>query len=123
MKTGVLLGVLAVGVGCTGNTPPERVGPAALQGGPTPTEVGCPYTEPLDPARAPYKVSLMYRITPEGSVDPASIVVRSSPHRTDLQEYVTRAREVAAKCVYEPAVVDGEAVEGMVRRTFYFTES
>ena len=112
--------LVATTAGCARTAPADRVGPAALHGGETPTEVGCPYTEPPDPSRAPYKVSLMYRVTAEGRVDPASIVVRRSTHMTDLEEYVSRAREVAARCVYEPAVVGGEPVEAMVRRIFYF---
>ena len=62
----------------------------------------------------------MYRVLPNGRVDAASIVVRSSRHRTDLREYVEQARAIAVNCVYKPAVVDGQAVEAMVRRTFHF---
>lgn len=112
--------LLAVSAGCAKAPAEGRIGPAALYGGATPTEVGCPYTEPPDPSRAPRRVSLMYRVTPEGSVDPASIIVRSSHPRTGAEEYVGRARDVATRCVYEPAMVDGEPVEAMVRKTFYF---
>ena len=83
-------------------------------------ELGCPYTEPVDAARADYKVGLQYRVLADGSVDESSIVVRPSPHNTDLQHYVQRARDVARGCTYEPATADGVPVASVVRKRFYF---
>ena len=83
-------------------------------------ELGCPYTEPVDPARAPYKVSLEFRVQDDGQVDAASITVRTSRHNTDEQAFVERAREIARGCTYEPATVDGRPVETTVRKRFYF---
>lgn len=99
--------------GTAETAPPDESGAAAV-------EVGCPYQEPADPARASHKVTLDFRVRSNGAVDPASITALHHHHDTDEQDYIQRAREVARLCVYRPATVDGEPVASAVRKRFYF---
>ncbi len=113
--------VLVALVGCAQSPPPGERRPATVGTTDTgPVLLGCPYTEAIDPATAPIKVTLRYRVQADGSVDPSSIVVRSSHHMTDDRQWVERAREIARGCTYDPAVENGRPVEAVVRKRFNF---
>jgi hypothetical protein len=66
-------------------------------------------------------VTLDFRVLPEGSVDDVRPVPRLGD--TDDRAIVDRAQSIAQRCIYQPAMRDGEPVAARVQKLFSFTRS
>ena len=67
------------------------------------------------------KVTLAFKVMPNGTVEPSSIWVVPGHHDTTSQAYISRAMTIARRCLYRPATESGEPVASTVEARFAFS--
>lgn len=111
--------VLSLAVGCHGGPEPSVPQPPSGQAVTSAQRVDCPYEEPVGDFDL-QKVTLAFKVLPNGAVEPSSIRVVPGHHDTTSQEYISRAKAIARRCVYRPATQEGKPVASTVEVRFAF---